>query len=158
MFLSGIVEGFYGRQWSWQARFDYAARLSQWGLNSYLYCPKGDPYLRRQWWLPWPEEALQRLQSLARHYGDAGLNFGVGLSPYALYQQYGAAERERLQEKLARINDLGGNMLALLFDDMPGDCPDLAQRQAEIVADVCHWSSAEWLMVCPTYYSYDPQL
>ncbi|MCX2981369.1 hyaluronidase [Halieaceae bacterium IMCC14734] len=158
MFLTGIVEGFYGRQWSWQARRDYAPLLTQWGLNSYLYCPKGDPYLRRDWWRPWPRLEQQELASLAGHYRSAGLNFGVGLSPYALYQHYGDQERRRLREKLARIDELGVNVLAILFDDMPGDCPDLALRQAEILTDVQRWSHAQHLLMCPTYYSYDAQL
>lgn len=158
MFITGIVEGFYGRQWSWQARRDYAPLLARWGLNSYLYCPKGDVHLRRQWWQPWPQAEQQELAGLARHYRAAGLNFGVGLSPYALYQHYGGQERRRLREKLARLDDLGGNLLAILFDDMPGACRDLAERQVEILEDVRQWSGAEHLLMCPTYYSYDPQL
>ena len=158
MFLTGVVEGFYGRQWSWQARREYAPLLAQWGLNSYLYCPKGDPYLRRDWWRPWPRLEQQELANLASHYRAAGLNFGVGLSPYALYQHYGDQERRRLREKLLRIDELGINLLAILFDDMPGDCPDLALRQAEILVDVQRWSGARHLLMCPTYYSYDAQL
>ena len=49
-------------------------------------------------------------------------------------------------------------MLAILFDDMPGDIADLAARQAEIVADVAAWASGQRLLVCPTYYSDDPVL
>ena len=157
-FLTGVVEGFYGREWSWQARASYAQFLQQTGLNSYLYCPKGDNHLRKQWWQPWPEATEQHLRALATEYRDRRLNWGVGLSPYALYQDYSAASRQRLRDKLQRIDDLGGNLLAVLFDDMPGDCPDLASRQAEIVADVRNWSSCEYLLVCPTYYSFDPQL
>jgi hyaluronoglucosaminidase len=30
--------------------------------------------------------------------------------------------------------------------------------QADVVADICGWSSARQFIVCPTYYSYDPRL
>jgi hypothetical protein len=157
-FLSGIVEGFYGREWSWAARLSYAEFLQQTGLNSYIYCPKADAFLRKQWWQTWPKATETQLRAQALAYRQRGLNWGVGLSPYALYQDYSGAARTRLREKLKRIEDLGGNLLAILFDDMPGDCPDLAARQCEILADVQHWSRCEHRLVCPTYYSFDPQL
>lgn len=157
-YLCGIVEGFYGREWSWESRRGYADFLLQQHLNTYLYCPKGDRYLRRDWREAWPAAILAELQLTARHYHQRGLNWGVGLSPVELYRDYSPAQRSLLRQKVAAIDALGGNMLAVLFDDMPGDCPDLAARQAEIVADVVTWTSAEHLLVCPTYYSFDPVL
>ncbi len=154
----GVIEGFYGREWSWQSRRDYAGYLQALGLDVYLYCPKGDAHLRKRWQEPWPLEVVQQLTKLAATYRQRGLDFGVGLSPFALYQDYSPASRDALRRRLADIDALGGNCLALLFDDMPGGLNDLAARQAEIVADVRAWSGADWLIVCPTYYSYDPVL
>ncbi len=48
-FLTGIVEGFYGRAWSTETRIAYADYLSHAGMNTCLYCPKEDVYLRKQW-------------------------------------------------------------------------------------------------------------
>lgn len=157
-FLSGIVEGFYGQQWSWQDRLAYADYLVEHGLNSYIYCPKGDAYLRKQWREQWPESTFAELRQQAKHYRSLNLGWGVGLSPYALFRDYSRAEKASLQAKVQLIDSLGGNLLAVLFDDMPGDCPDLAERQAEIVADVQCWTSAQRVLVCPTYYSFDPVL
>ncbi len=158
LFLSGIVEGFYGRQWRWCDRFDYASYLAEMGLNSYLYCPKGDPYLRKQWRQQWPAADLAALSKLSQKCSAVGVNWGVGLSPYQLYLSYGVRERGELKQKIEQINDLNGVLLAILFDDMPGDFDQLAHRQAEIVADISHWSHAERILVCPTYYSFDSQL
>ncbi len=157
-FLAGVVEGFYGRPWPQQARLRYARLLPSMGLNSYLYCPKADPYLRRAWQQHWPEAEWRELHALASGYRDAGLYFGLGLSPFALYQHYGAAERVALKAKVEQLRSLEAPLLALLFDDMPGDVPDLAERQAEIVADVGHWAPDLRLLMCPTYYSFDPVL
>lgn len=157
-FLVGVVEGFYGRPWSQQLRLNYAELLPQLGLNSYLYAPKADPFLRKRWQHHWPTNDWRQLQALARQYAAAGLNFGVGLSPFMLYQDYGATARRQLQDKIERLNELGAPLLAVLFDDMPGDQADLAGRQAEIVADIKCWTSALRILVCPTYYSFDPLL
>ena len=156
--LTGIVEGFYGRSWSWQERHVTADFLHRVGLNAYLYCPKSDGYLRHSWQQDWPAADWEALSQHAQHCLALGLHWGVGLSPYALYRHYGSPERERLQRKVETLNGLGGDVLALLFDDMPGDCPDLAARQSEIIADVARWSTAAQLLVCPTYYSFDPVL
>jgi hyaluronoglucosaminidase len=157
-FLTGIVEGYYGREWSWDDRRFYADFLLQQGLNSYLYCPKGDSRLRKSWQQDWTAEVRRELAELAGHYRARQLNWGVGLSPYELYRDYSASNRQKLRDKVAQIDQLGGNLLAVLFDDMPGDCPELAQRQAQIVQDIQSWSEAEQLLVCPTYYSHDPVL
>ena len=157
-FLTGIIEGFYGRQWSWPLRRQYAAYLKSMGFNSYLYCPKGDAFLRKRWREDWPAVEQSELETLAETCREAGLYWGVGLSPYALYQDYSNENRSQLRDKVRRIDALGGSLLAILFDDMPGDCAALAERQAEIVQDVQAWSAASHIIICPTYYSFDAVL
>ncbi len=157
-FLCGVVEGYYGRLWPFETRLAYADYLGQAGLNAFIYCPKGDACLRKRWHQRWPDSEWRQLKKLAGAYRKRGIHWGVGLSPFALYQDYSAAQRARLKEKLRQLADLQAPLLAILFDDMPGDLPDLAARQADIVADVCDWSGAERVLVCPTYYSFDPVL
>jgi hypothetical protein len=157
-FLRGIIEGFYGRQWSYETRLAYADYLAQAGLNTCLYCPKGDPYLRKRWQDHWPRQQWQQLLRLSSRYRQRGIHWGVGLSPFALYQNYGTVQREQLKRKLGQLDPLQAPLLAILFDDMPGDLDTLAIRQAEIVADVCRWTAATRILVCPTYYSFDPVL
>ncbi|MEP1471722.1 MAG: beta-N-acetylglucosaminidase domain-containing protein [Halieaceae bacterium] len=157
-FLTGVVEGFYGRPWTHAMRVSYAGYLARLGLNSYLYCPKADPYLRKQWQLDWPDTEWAQLLELAGVYRTKNVLFGVGLSPFALYKDYNAESRAQLKAKIQKLNSLNAPLLAILFDDMPGDVSDLAARQADIVADVKAWSNAGRLLVCPTYYSDDPVL
>ncbi|MDH5171122.1 MAG: protein O-GlcNAcase [Gammaproteobacteria bacterium] len=157
-FLTGILEGFYGRAWSFDTRLAYAAYLAESGLNTCLYCPKADPYLRKQWQHDWPAQEWAQLLDLSAAYRQRGIHWGVGLSPFALYQQYGLVQREQLRCKIARLAELDAPLLAILFDDMPGDLDALAARQAEIVADVVSWLPGVRVLVCPTYYSFDPVL
>lgn len=157
-FLTGVIEGFYGQGWPLQTRLAYADYLTEAGLDTYIYCPKGDEYLRRHWREDWPEAEWRTLQQLACTYSDKGINFGVGLSPVELYLEYGPRQQRELRSKVERIAELAAPLIAILFDDMPGDLDALAQRQVEIVADVCEWLPGVRVLACPTYYSYDPLL
>jgi hyaluronoglucosaminidase len=157
-FLAGVIEGFYGRSWSFEARMAYADYLGEAGLNTYIYCPKSDPYLRKLWQHDWPDAFWHELLQLSKAYRQRGIRWGAGLSPFALYRDYGITERRQLQRKVERLGELAAPLLAILFDDMPGDMDALASRQAEIVADVCRWAPDVRVLVCPTYYSFDPVL
>ena len=154
----GVIEGFFGRMWSMQARQDYAAFLKNNGYHFYIYAPKGDPFLRRSWRQDWSPEEAGQLQSLIKHYQQLGLDFGVGLSPFEIYKNYDNAARQELLAKVERLNHLGVNILCILFDDMRGDQPDLAQTQINILQDVLAHSSVKRLIMCPTYYSFDSRL
>lgn len=157
-FLTGVIEGFYGRSWSLDARLAYADYLSAAGLNTFLYCPKEDPFLRKRWGEEWPASEWRGLANLAEAYRQRGINWGVGLSPVELYREYGNVQRDLLKRKIEHLCELSGSVLAILFDDMPGDMDALAARQAEIVADVCSWAPGVRVLACPTYYSFDPVL
>lgn len=157
-FLTGVIEGFYGRSWSFETRLAYADFLHLAGLNTYIYCPKNDPYLRRKWQENWPDTDWKKLLQLSKTYRDKGMFWGVGLSPVELYRNYGAVQKRQLKHKLEKLSELAAPIIAILFDDMPGDMVSLAVRQAEIVADVCLWLPSTRVLVCPTYYSFDPIL
>lgn len=154
----GVIEGFYGRPWSWDAREDNVAFLARHGYAFYLYAPKADAYLRRRWREPFPDELAARLARLGVACRERGVRFGVGLSPYEIWEDFDRSARDALAAKLQALNDVGAEELAILFDDMRGDVPNLAARQVEIV----HWAaartSADRITICPTYYSDDPVL
>lgn len=157
-FFYGVIEGFYGRQWSWQMRCDYAGFLSQHGFDCYIYAPKGDSYLRSQWRQPLPEQSFTQLSKLAQVYRQAGLRWGIGLSPLGLQEQYSDEDRRSLQGKVQQLNQLGPDILCILFDDARGDIDGLADRQVAISRDIINVSAAQQHIVCPSYYSFDPVL
>lgn len=157
-FPVGVIEGFYGRAWSHESRLAYADYLQHLGLNSYLYCPKSDAFLRKRWQEDWPAGTRRELAKLAEVYSARGIDWGVGLSPFALYENYDKENRQALKRKVEQLSALSLPVLAILFDDMPGALAALASRQAEIVTDVCAWAPSSQILVCPTYYSFDPVL
>ncbi len=47
--LRGVVEGYYGRPWSDEARRDVIRAIGREGMNAFVYGPKNDPYHRDRW-------------------------------------------------------------------------------------------------------------
>lgn len=154
----GIIEGFYGPQWSWRTRAETVDFLAQHGYRFYIHAPKGDAWLRKRWQEPHPPDHASALRDFAQHCRSKGVSFGVGLSPYEIYLSFDDAARDALARKLAFLEDIGTEYLAVLFDDMRGDIPDLAARQIEIMNWIRERSNADRLLFCPTYYSDDPIL
>lgn len=154
----GTIEGFYGRPWSWQQRTDNVTFLADHGYRFYLYAPKADPYLRRRWTEPHPDDAAKELARLSAHCRAHNVRFGVGLSPYEIFRAFDEGARAALAAKLAFLDDVGVDDVAILFDDMRGDIPGLAAMQAEIVHWCAERTSATRVIMCPSYYSDDPVL
>jgi len=154
----GIIDGFFRRPWSWETRGDYGDFLAQLGFDFYIYAPKDDRYLRQRWREPWPEPTAAQAAALGQAYRAKGLRFGIGLCPFELHLDQGAPDGTALQAKVRQLNEAEPEILCILFDDMRGDTPELAARQARIVEQVRGASTADSFIVCPTYYSFDPVL
>jgi len=154
----GLIEGFFGRPWSWRERAETIEFLAPRGYRFYLYAPKADGCLRRNWQDLHPDAEMEALATLAAHCRKLGVRFGIGLSPFELHLQPGRDWQDALARKLAHLDALRPDDLAILFDDMRGDFDGLAERQAAIVAFAAERSRATRIIVCPSYYSDDPIL
>lgn len=154
----GLVEGYYGTPWSWEARGETMAFLAPHGYRFYLYAPKADPFLRRRWREDFPADTRDGLRAMAERCARHGVRFGVGLSPFEIYRAFDPEARESLARKLADLDAIGIQDLAVLFDDMRGDLPDLARDQIAILHWIAERTAASRILLCPTYYSDDPVL
>ena len=154
----GLIEGFYGKPWTWAEREETISFLARHGgYGFYLYAPKADLFLRRRWEEAHPAGEAEAMASFASSCRGLGVRFGVGLTPFELRELTGAS-KEALARKLDFLDQVGIVDLAILFDDMRGDLPELADRQAEIVAWAAGRTRAERVIVCPSYYTDDPVL
>ena len=61
--IRGVIEGYYGRPWTQAQRLELIDFLADRGMNTFVYGPKDDPLVRRDWRLPYDGEALARLRS-----------------------------------------------------------------------------------------------
>lgn len=154
----GLIEGYYGKPWGWEVRAEQVRVLAPHGYGFYLYAPKADPFLRRRWQEDHPAAMAEALARLAAACRQAGVRFGVGLSPFEVYRDFGPAAREALARKLAFLDGLGIEDLGVLFDDMRGDPPELAASQARIIHWIAERTAASRVIACPTYYTDDPAL
>ena len=154
----GIIEGFFGPPWSWDNRRHYAGFLKRTGFSFYIFAPKRCDDLRLQWTRPWAAPEWAELARLRRVYAGAGIKFGVGLSPYALYRGLSPENEAALISKVEQLDRLELDILGVFFDDMPEGGPDLARVQAGIMSRVREASRAKTFVLCPTFYSDDPVL
>jgi hyaluronoglucosaminidase len=155
---AGVIEGFFGKPWDWSARLSGASFLRDCGYGFFIYAPKSESFLRRGWREPFPERSLEHLRELAGRCRQSNVAFGIGLTPFEIYLNYDKNAQVLLRSKVLQINEVGADILCILFDDMRGDVESLPDLQARVISDVCAWSNAETFIVCPTYYSYDPRL
>lgn len=154
----GIIEGFYGPMWRWADRRALMEVLQPHGYDFYWYAPKADRFLRRAWQEPHPPEAAEDIARFARWCDDRGVGFGIGLSPWEVFNHFDEAARRALAAKLDFFESVGVGRLAVLFDDMKSDTPDLAARQGGIIDWIRQRTGFRQLAVCPSYYSDDPVL
>ena len=76
--IAGIIEGFYGRPWTWDERADVMRWCHDHGMTDYIYAPKDDPKHREQWRDPYDADVLD---GFARLVGEKTLRVGFGISP-----------------------------------------------------------------------------
>ena len=154
----GVIEGYYGRPWSWDMREDQARVLGGHGYSFYIYAPKADAFLRHRWREDHPPLEADRLARMAAVCAKSGVAFGVGLSPFEAWRDFGPEIKAALARKLAFLDAVGATEVALLFDDMSGEEADLAEAQVRMAHFVAEHSNAKRLIVCPTVYTDDPLL
>lgn len=169
-FMTGVVEGYYGRPWGHEARRTVVRFLGDHGMNTFVYGPKNDPYHRDEWRMPYPAGELAELGFTAREARAAGVRFLYALSP-ALDICYGCADDTRaLKRKLRQLVRAGVKRFVLFFDDAPlalshpedverygGAGPDaLARAQADLVRRTNAWLRSRGLrplaFMVPTDY------
>ncbi|KAJ8001570.1 hypothetical protein DPEC_G00170850 [Dallia pectoralis] len=160
-FISGVVEGFYGRPWTMEQRAELFKREQKWGLNAYLYAPKDD-YKHRMYWrdLYTPEEAEQLVALISSAKANE-VNFIYAISPGLDMTFSNPTEVAALKRKLDQVRELGCVSFSLLFDDIETEmCPadkqvfgSFAHAQVKVTNEVfTHLGQPETFLFCPTDY------
>ncbi|MFL0415843.1 beta-N-acetylglucosaminidase domain-containing protein [Sphingomonas sp. 179-A 2A2 NHS] len=154
----GIIEGRFGRPWSWAERTAVMATLGRSGYRFYHYGPKADRHLRRDWREEHPVDQAEAMAAFSAECRRRGVRFGIALTPMGATHPFGSGERADIARRLAALDAIGIDDLAILFDDLRGDMPELAQEQAALVNYCAERTGATRVYFCPTYYSDDPVL
>lgn len=114
----GVLEGFYGRPWTWEQRRRMVAWMSRRRLNLFVMAAKDEDLQRGHWRRPlsaFESAELGRLQQEARR---GSVELGWELSPWdARLSQ--SSDIEAAVSKFDSIYRLGIRKLVLAFDDTP---------------------------------------
>lgn len=164
--IRGVVEGFYGKPWTYAERLDMLRFEGQHGMNVYYYGPKDDPYHRKLWRKPYPPEEMKQLGALAKAAKDDFVDFSFAISPGLSMVYSSEADFQTLASKLKGVYALGISSFALFLDDVPQDLihPEdkvqfktLSQAHINLInklyAHLMSLSPGNRLMVCPTTYT-----
>jgi len=114
----GVVEGFYGTSWSHEDRLALLDFMGAHRMNTYVYAPKADPYLRSRWRSPFPERRTAELADLVRYAAKRRVDVGIGLSPGGSICFGSRSHRKALVRKLDEAYQLGVRSFTLAFDDI----------------------------------------
>ncbi|KAK2824266.1 hypothetical protein Q5P01_021441 [Channa striata] len=160
-FISGVVEGFYGRPWTMEQRKELFRRQQNWGLNTYLYAPKDD-YKHRMFWRElYSVEEAEQLMTLISAAKEHGIEFIYAISPGLDITFSNQKEISALKRKLDQVSHFGCKSFALLFDDIDHNmCPadkevfsSFAHAQVSITNEIYQYlGEPETFLFCPTEY------
>uniref|UniRef100_A0AAY4E1H4 Protein O-GlcNAcase n=1 Tax=Denticeps clupeoides TaxID=299321 RepID=A0AAY4E1H4_9TELE len=160
-FISGVVEGFYGRPWTMEQRKELFRRQQKWGLNTYLYAPKDDYKHRMFWREMYSVEEAEQLMTLISAAKEHGIEFIYAISPGLDITFSNQKEVSTLKRKLDQVCHFGCKSFALLFDDIDHNmCPadkevfsSFAHAQVSITNEVFQYlGEPETFLFCPTEY------
>uniref|UniRef100_A0A671PI16 protein O-GlcNAcase n=1 Tax=Sinocyclocheilus anshuiensis TaxID=1608454 RepID=A0A671PI16_9TELE len=160
-FITGVVEGFYGRPWTMEQRKELFRRQQKWGLNTYLYAPKDDYKHRMFWREMYSVEEAEQLTTLISAAKEHGVEFIYAISPGLDITFSNQKEVSTLKRKLDQISHFGCKSFALLFDDIDHNmCPadkevfsSFAHAQVSITNEIFQYlGEPEIFLFCPTEY------
>uniref|UniRef100_A0A8C8K5T4 protein O-GlcNAcase n=1 Tax=Oncorhynchus tshawytscha TaxID=74940 RepID=A0A8C8K5T4_ONCTS len=160
-FISGVVEGFYGRPWTMEQRKELFRRQQKWGLNTYLYAPKDDYKHRMFWREMYSVEEAEQLMTLISAAKEYGTEFIYAISPGLDITFSNQKEVSTLKRKLDQVTHFGCKSFALLFDDIDHNmCPadkevfsSFAHAQVSITNEIFQYlGEPETFLFCPTEY------
>ncbi len=164
LFLTGVIEGFYGPPWTQTDRIELFRWMAGSGLNTYLYGPKDDLKHRALWREGYTPEEAAAMGELIRACRRHGLEFIYALGPGLDIRYTSASDLERLKARFEQMLQLGCRNFCLLFDDIPDrmDPADLerwdslAAAQCAVTNELFQWtrerSPKARFFFCPTPY------
>lgn len=155
----GVLEGFYGKPWSHEARLDMIRFMGASGYTHYVYAPKDDPYHRSRWRERYPYAMREQFKELVSVADSAGISLIFAISPGLNIVYSDSADVDILREKLTTMLEIGFDEVALFLDDVPEELRHEADqaRFATLAEAHIHLVNAIKegipLMVCPTTYT-----
>ena len=153
----GVVEGFYGNNWSQTDRIRQFQFYGANKMNTYIYGPKDDPYHLARWREAYPTETAKKMEALVEEAKRNKVKFVWAIHP-GNDIQWNKTDSTNVVKKLEMMYKLGVRAFAVFFDDVWGGEGTRGIKQAELlnyVTDnfVRKYDDVEPLILCPTQYN-----
>jgi len=147
----GVVEGFYGRPYSFYEHCDLIQFLSHLKLNTYIYGPKSDPYHRKEYYKLYPWTKLKEFESLNNLAQKNNINFNFALSPGT------KPDIELIVQKIKSMMQIEIKNFSLFYDDIKlklnsENATIQTETANEVYAMLKQKFSKFSLFFCPTQY------
>ena len=148
--VQGIIEGFYGRPWTWDERAEVMAWCHARGMTHYVYAPKDDPLHRHQWRDPYPDADLEGFAGLV---AAGSMEVGFAISPGLTMAYDDPSDRGALAAKVDQVVDAGIDLVCLALDDIPVR-PGLGEEHARVTTWLAeHLAGRARVVLVPTEYA-----
>lgn len=148
--IRGLIEGFYGRPWTWDERLLVLRHCAARGMTDYVYAPKSDPLHRDRWRDPYDRAGLD---GFARLVAESGVRVGFAVSPGLSIDESSAGDRAALAAKVDQVVGAGVDLVCLALDDLPWR-PGMGPGHAGLAAGLAeHLDGRASLLVVPTEYA-----
>ena len=158
----GVVEGYYGAPWSFEARCSIFRFMGRNKMNTYIYAPKDDPYHHGHGcYEPYPAQKAAELRDLISYARQNHVRFVWAIHPANTVRwdkNGGKDQLNGLCQKLRQMYDLGVRDFGVLVDDSSGEIGK-AERQVQLTNYILenfirkHPDVNQTLIMCPTGYN-----
>ena len=156
MLERGVVEGFYGNNWSQTDRIRQFQFYGRNKMNVYIYGPKDDPYHRYRWRENYPTAEANKMKELVAEAHKNKVNFVWAVHP-GIDIKWNKTDSLNVIKKLEFMYGLGVRAFAVFFDDITGEGTS-GVKQAQLlnyITDefVRKHEGVQPLILCPTDYN-----
>ena len=158
----GVVEGYYGAPWSFEARCSIFRFMGRNKMNLYIYAPKDDPYHHgKGCYEAYPATKAAELRDLVKYARQNHVRFVWAIHPANTVkwaENGGKNQLDGLCRKLQQMYDLGVRDFGVLVDDSSGEIGK-AERQVQLTNYILenfirkHPDVNQTLIMCPTGYN-----
>lgn len=153
MSIRGVIEGFYGKPWSDQARKDLFKFMGEHRMNTYIYSPKDDKYLRENWREAYPQDKLNEIKSLVDEANKNHVEFVYALSPGNDITYSNEADYQATIKKFDQLKSIGVKQFYIALDDIVPALND-TDKKVYPVRDSANYKNNPWAPLADAQSSY----
>ncbi|SSC14073.1 Hyaluronidase [Mesotoga infera] len=117
--IRGVVEGFYGKPWSMEDRFDIIQFMGDHGYNLYIYAPKDDELHRFRWRESYGDDFVKGFSMVVEKGRQCGVDVAMAISPGLTVEYSSEDDLQTFVGKLLSFTEMGVKSFALFYDDIP---------------------------------------